>query len=88
MSDILITDFPMKLNGHWGACSDHIVIHGDGNVTDEKGRSIDNAKAVKLVRCRNCKHHSYDDIFGEYWCELPGRVRETTADGFCEKGEE
>ena len=42
----------------------------------------------RVVLCRNCKHHTYDEIFSSFWCEYPGRVRDTTSDGFCEKGEE
>ena len=49
---------------------------------------LPSADVVKVIRCQNCKHHSYDVAFSCYWCEYPGRVRETTADGFCEKGEE
>jgi len=46
------------------------------------------ADVVPVVRCKNCKHHAYDEIFSCYWCEYPGRGRDTTPDGFCEKGEE
>ena len=46
------------------------------------------ADVVPVVRCKNCKHHAYDEIFSCYWCEYPGRVRDTMPDGFCEKGEE
>ena len=46
------------------------------------------ADVVPVVRCKNCKHHAYDEIFSCYWCEYPGRVSDTTPDGFCEKGEE
>ena len=50
--------------------------------------SIEPADVAPVVRCKNCKHHAYDEIFSCYWCEYPGRVRDTTPDGFCEKGEE
>lgn len=50
--------------------------------------SLKPADVVPVVRCKNCKHHAYDEIFSCYWCEYPGRVRDTTPDGFCEKGEE
>ena len=50
--------------------------------------SIPAADVVPVVRCKDCKHHAYDEIFSCYWCEYPGRVRDTTPDGFCEKGEE
>lgn len=56
--------------------------YGTMQVIDE----MPSADVVPVVRCRNCKHHSYDDIFSCYWCEYPGRVRKTTPDGFCEKG--
>ena len=26
--------------------------------------------AVPVVRCRECKHRKYDDIFGMLWCNL------------------
>lgn len=50
--------------------------------------AIKPADVVPVVRCKDCKHHAYDEIFSCYWCEYPGRVRDTTPDGFCEKGEE
>ena len=50
--------------------------------------SLPPADVVRVVRCQNCKHHTYDEIFASFWCEYPGRVRDTTPDGFCEKGEE
>ena len=49
---------------------------------------IEPSDVVPVVRCKDCKHHAYDEIFSCYWCEYPGRVRDTTPDGFCEKGEE
>ena len=51
-------------------------------------KSLEPADVAPVVRCKNCKHHAYDEIFSCYWCEYPGRVRDTTPDGFCEKGEE
>ena len=57
-------------------------------VTVEYIESLEPADVVPVVRCKNCKHNTYDEIFSCYWCEYPGRVRETTPDGFCEKGEE
>lgn len=48
MGNILIKDFPMDLNGKWGTFSEHIVIHGDGSVTDVKGRAIGDAKALDM----------------------------------------
>ena len=54
----------------------------------ERIQKIEPADVVQVVRCRNCKHHTYDEIFSSFWCEYPGQVRDTTPDGFCEKGEE
>lgn len=54
----------------------------------KKPEIIKGTDLVPVVRCRNCKHHTYDEMFSCYWCEYPGRVRDTTPDGFCEKGEE
>ena len=51
-------------------------------------KDVPAADVVQVVRCKDCKHHAYDEIFSCYWCEYPGRVRDTTPDGFCEKGEE
>ena len=56
MTDILITDFPMSLNGRWGTCSDHIVIHGNGSVTYTDGHNFENAKAMEVVRCKDCRY--------------------------------
>lgn len=58
--------------------------YGAMQVLDE----LEPADVAPVVRCRDCKHHAYDEIFSCYWCEYPGRVRDTTPDGFCEKGEE
>lgn len=81
MSDIFIKDFPMNLNGHWGACSDHIVIHGNGSVTDTKGRAIGNAKAVQVVRCRYCRYR----VDPDKCCHPDGLLRKKN-DDFCSYG--
>ena len=65
--------------------------HWDGHTeADAETRlmSFPAEDVVQVVRCKDCKHHAYDEIFSCYWCEYPGRVRDTTPDGFCEKGEE
>ena len=54
----------------------------------DKAATLPPADVVEVVRCKDCKHHAYDEIFSCYWCEYPGRERITTPDGFCEKGEE
>ena len=44
------------------------------------------ADVVKIVRCKNCKHHSYDEEFCCYWCErVFGEVK---PDFYCGYGEE
>ena len=53
----------------------------------KKPEIIKGTDIVPVVRCKDCKHHTYDEIFCCYWCEYPGMVRETTPDGFCDKGE-
>ena len=70
-----------KTRGMYG-----VIVRRDISVADIK--SLEPADVVPVVRCKNCKHHAYDEIFSCYWCEYPGRVRDTTPDGFCEKGEE
>ena len=88
MADILIKDFPMNLNGHWGACSDHIIIHGNGSVTDTKGRAINNAKAVQVVRCRDCEVWQTDwnpSIPDRHYCAVMDSMMK--ADDFCSYGE-
>lgn len=86
MADILITDFPMSLNGRWGSCSDHIVIHGDGSVTYTDGHNFGNAKAIEVVRCKDCKRCVPDAVCGQIgrlWCKLRRLVK---PDDFCSYG--
>lgn len=83
MADILITDFPMSLNGRWGSFSDHIVIHGDGSVTYTDGHNFENAKAIEIVRCKDCERSEYDVVFESYWCKQRRLVK---PDDFCRYG--
>lgn len=39
--------------------------------------------AVEVVRCKDCKHCQYDEMFGDRWCN-GSRVH---ADSFCSDGE-
>ena len=39
--------------------------------------------AVPVVRCKDCKHCQYDEMFGDRWCN-GSRVH---ADSFCSDGE-
>ena len=50
----------------------------------EKAPTVD---AVPVVRCRECKHRKYDDIFGMLWCNLDSCTKRVKPDGFCSYGE-
>ena len=53
-------------------------------------RFISNAptiNAVPVVRCRECKHRKYDDIFGMLWCNLDSCTKRVKPDDFCSYGE-
>ena len=43
--------------------------------------------AVPVVRCRECKHRKYDDIFGMLWCNLDSCTKRVKPDDFCSNGE-
>ena len=40
-----------------------------------------------VVRCRECKHRKYDDIFGMMWCNLDSCTKRVKPDDFCSYGE-
>ena len=44
-------------------------------------------KCVDVVRCRECKHRKYDDIFGMLWCNLDSCTKRVKPDDFCSYGE-
>lgn len=46
------------------------------------------AEVAKIVRCKNCRHHSYDEEFFCYWCEHEHMLREVKPDFYCGYGEE
>ena len=50
----------------------------------EKAPTID---AVPVVRCRECKYSSYDEIFGNRWCNSHLGCRKVKDDGYCYLGE-
>ena len=50
----------------------------------EQAPTID---AVPVVRCRECKHSSYDEIFGNRWCNSNSGCRKVKDDGYCDLGE-
>ena len=43
--------------------------------------------AVPVVRCRECKRSSYDEIFGNRWCNSSSGCRKVKDDDFCSYGE-
>lgn len=43
--------------------------------------------AVPVVRCRECKHRKYDDIFGMIWCNRDPCTKRVKQDDFCSYGE-
>ena len=43
--------------------------------------------AVPVVRCRECKYSSYDEIFGNRWCNSQLGCRKVKDDGYCYLGE-
>lgn len=43
--------------------------------------------AVPVVRCRECKRSSYDEIFGNRWCNFSSGCRKVKDDDFCSYGE-
>ena len=83
VSVILIKDFPFKLNGRWGSFSDYMIIHGDGSVTDLKGHNYDNAKAIDVVLCRDCKY-----FLKPHACLSEDGMVTAQEDGFCSYGEQ
>ena len=43
--------------------------------------------AVPVVRCLECKYSSYDEIFGNRWCNSHLGCRKVKDDGYCYLGE-
>ena len=50
----------------------------------EAAQTVD---AVPVVRCLECKHRKYDDIFGMLWCNLDSCTKRVKPDDFCSYGE-
>ena len=51
MADILIKIFPTGLDGRWESF-EHIVIHGDGSITDHLGMNIGKARLLQFGDAR------------------------------------
>lgn len=48
--------------------------------------SIPAADVVPVVRCKDCKHHKYEDITGYTWCCLDSHTRRVEMNDFCSYG--
>ena len=63
------------------------------NLTDEFSGAmqvldeLEPADVVPVVRCEDCKRHSFDAGYGNYWCNLTSGVRKVKPDDFCSYGE-
>ena len=51
----------------------------------ERLKEYEDAGAVPVVRCRECTHHTHDEVFGTHICRLT-KLR-MKADDFCAYGE-
>ena len=44
------------------------------------------ADVVPVVRCEDCKYHSFDAEYGNYWCNLTSGSRKIERFDFCSYG--
>jgi len=60
-----------------------------GGVLDamEAVEDIPAADVVPVVRCEDCKYHSFDAEYGNYWCNLTSGSRKIERFDFCSYGE-
>jgi len=91
MADIIIMNLPTELNGLWKTfvSYDGFCVHGDGSVTDLKGRSIDDLKVIPLVRCIDCSHCYFADnrVPDEQgWVCDKNPTEPVNLNGFCSDG--
>ena len=91
MADIIIMNLPTELNGLWKTfvSYDGFCVHGDGSVTDLKGRSIDDLKEIPLVRCIDCSHCYFADnrVPDEQgWVCDKNPTEPVNLNGFCSDG--
>lgn len=49
---------------------------------------LPSADVVQVVRCKDCKYHSYDEEFCCYWCEHTFMAGEVKPNFYCACGEE
>lgn len=48
--------------------------------------SIPSADVVKVVRCKDCEHCYYDQIYFRYWCERTAGIAQVKENDFCSYG--
>ena len=69
--------------GLWASCGDHYTAE-DVIMMIKTAPTVD---AVPVVRCRECKHRKYNDIFRILWCNLDPYTKRVKPDDFCSYGE-
>ncbi len=60
------------------------VFNGCGACTEE----IEDLPTVDIVRCRECKYSTLDDLHGNYWCNRTMSVTRVGGEDFCSYGRE
>ena len=58
----------------------------DTNAVMDSIDSQPTVDAVEVVRCKDRKHSSYDEIFGNLWCNSHSGCRNVNDDGYCDRG--
>ena len=67
----------------WASCGEHYT-EEDVIMMIKTAPTVD---AVPVVRCRECKHRKYNDIFRILWCNLDSYTKRVKPDDFCSYGE-
>ena len=67
--------------------SDEELIENGLKKSYKKPEIVNSKDLVPVVRCEDCKHHSFDAGYGNYWCNLTSGVRKVKPDDFCSYGE-
>lgn len=60
------------------------VFNGCGACTEE----IEDLPTVDIVRCKNCKYSTLDDLYEKFWCNRFTGVIKVGGEDFCSRGEE
>ena len=67
----------------WASCGENYTAE-DVIMMIKTAPTVD---AVPVVRCRECKHRKYNDIFRILWCNLDSYTKRVKPDDFCSYGE-